>query len=74
MNCNKVKNMTKDVSKLVEAIKTSEKLELDADGKSVARKGNPPLPELIKTGKRRKEEEDDKETSEFLKDQDLNDP
>lgn len=74
MKCNKIKNITQDRAKLVEAIKSSDKLELNAEGDGVGRKGNPPLPQLIRTGKRKKEEEDEKENPEYLKEQDLDNP
>ena len=66
--------MTTDLERLANALKTSKKLDVSADGKSVTRKGNPPLPEVGKSGKRKDKEEEDKETSEFLKDQDLISP
>lgn len=65
LNCNKVKklNVTKD--DIVNAIKTSEDLELNSTGDKVRRKGNKPLPEikLLKKKQKRKESEDDKDNA-----------
>ena len=74
LKCNKVKVLTQDKAKLAEAIKTSPQLELNPEGTSVCRKGNPPVPELNKTGKRKEKDEDDKENADYVKEQDLNDP
>ncbi len=60
-----------------EAAKASAKLELNPEGTAVGRKGNPPLPEVAKTGagkRKEKTEEEEKEEAEYLKESDLNDP
>jgi len=56
-------------------VKTSEGLELNEKETGVGRKGNPPIPDLEKTGKRKEvPKEDEKDDKEFLKEADLNDP
>jgi hypothetical protein len=63
LNCNKVKklNVTKD--DIVNAIKTSEDLELNSTGDKVRRKGNKSLPELklLKKKQKRRDSEDEKD-------------
>lgn len=73
MKCNKIKALTQDKEKMIEAMKTSTKLELDKDLKMVCKKGNPPIPELEKSGKR-KEKEDEKDNPLYITDNDLLNP
>lgn len=47
-NCNKIKQLGVTNEEIIEAAKTSTVLEVDADNKSIHRKGNPPLPALKK--------------------------
>jgi hypothetical protein len=62
--------MTQDKAKLIEAIKTSTKLELNKELTLISRKGNPPVPELVASGKR-KEREEEKDNPLFITDNDL---
>ena len=70
MKCNKVKALTQDKAKVIEALKTSTKLELNKEKTMVSRKGSPPIPELVSGGKRR-EREEEKDNPLFISDNDL---
>lgn len=74
MKCNKIKVLTQDMAQLIEALKSSTKLEVNDTEKTVSRKGSPPIPDLGMAGKRKGKEEEEKGGAEFLKDEDLNNP
>ena len=73
LKCNKIKTLTTDKAVLIEAVLASDKLELNTEKTEVTRKGGKAVPELEKTGKR-KQEEDEKEEHDYIKDKDLEDP
>ena len=60
LKCNKCKKAGWTKEELKEAIKTSDKLELDKSGNKIRRKDNKPLPELALFSQKRKNEEEDK--------------
>ena len=66
LKCNKCKKAGWTIDELKEALKLSDKLELDSTETKVRRKDNKPLPELILLTKKRKkdDEEDEKEPKE----------
>ena len=67
--------MTQDSKIVAEAAKASDKLEFNPEGTGIGRKGNPPIPELIHTGKRKEmTKEEEKEDMAYVKEADLNDP
>eukprot|EP00826_Nyctotherus_ovalis_P064886 TRINITY_DN9528_c0_g2_i2.p1 TRINITY_DN9528_c0_g2~~TRINITY_DN9528_c0_g2_i2.p1 ORF type:complete len:257 (-),score=106.35 TRINITY_DN9528_c0_g2_i2:472-1242(-) len=75
LKCNKIKALTQNPKVITEAVKGSDKLELNLEETGVGRKGNPPVPELEKTGKRKEAtKEDAKEDREYIKESDLNEP
>jgi hypothetical protein len=49
MQCNKIKSLKIKDSDIVDALKTSEAIEVSADKKKVRRVGNKPIPELNKS-------------------------
>ena len=58
LKCNKCKKAGWTKDEIKEAIKTSDKLELDKTGNKVRRKDNKPLPDLVLLSKKRKKEDE----------------
>ncbi len=57
MNCKKIKDLTTDKAKVLEAIKEADSLEINKTKDAIRRKGNKPLPELTLRKRGRREEE-----------------
>jgi hypothetical protein len=84
LNCNKIKTMKVKSASIVEALKTSEEVEVHKDGNQVRRKGNKSVPALGAAPKKRddkaaakeesKEEEEEEVNNGFLMEEDFNSP
>ena len=64
LKCNKIKNAGWSKDELVEGIKLSDVIELDANNNKVRRKDNKPLPELVLIAQKRAKPEKDEEKEE----------
>ncbi len=74
LKCNKVKVLTQDKTVLAKALEGSKKVALNPERTGVIRVGNPPVPELEKSGKRKMKEEEDKANAEYILEKDLDSP
>ena len=74
MKCNKIKVLTQDKAVLIKALAGSKKVALNPEQTAVVRIGNPPVPELERTGKRKLKEEEDKANAEYILEKDLDNP
>ena len=74
LKCNKIKALTQDKAVLAKALAGSKKLALNPERTAVLRVGNPPVPELEKSGKRKMKEEEEKANAEYILEKDLDNP